>query len=77
MSFAATTGKLLALMAVFVLAGIPLVAYLWETLNGVLALEVEATRLLIAAPVLLLLIGLLWLMARRLRRLTETQNTNS
>lgn len=61
-------GKVLALMALCVLLGIPLVAYLWETLNEVLALEVDPSRLLIAVPVLLIFLGLLILMTRLVRR---------
>lgn len=55
-------------MAVFVIAGIPLVAYLWETLNQILSLDVEGARLLISVPVLLVLIGILMVMARLVRR---------
>ena len=61
--------RLLLLMAVFVLVGVPLVAFLWETLNEVLALDVAGRRLLWALPVLALFSGLLVLLARRLRRL--------
>lgn len=61
--------RLLLLMAVFVLVGVPLVAFLWETLNDVLALDVAGRRLLWAVPVLALFGGLLVLLARRLRRL--------
>lgn len=58
--------RLLFSMAVYVLVGIPLVAYLWETLNHLLALHPDPTELLIAVPVLLAFSGLLWLLARRI-----------
>jgi hypothetical protein len=51
-------------MLLFVLAGTPLVAYLWETLNRALAGRIEGRRLLLAIPVLL---ALAWLL-RVLRR---------
>ena len=63
---------IIGLMALYVIAGMPLVAYLWETLNDVLALRFEPIRLLIAVPVVLLLVLLLRLLSRRLRRLLET-----
>jgi hypothetical protein len=55
-------------ITLFVLAGIPLVAYLWETLNQVMAGEVYPTRLLLSLPVLLLLAGLFVLLARAVGR---------
>ncbi len=61
-------GKVLALMALYVLLGIPLVAYLWETINELLAFDVNPVRLLIAVPVLLLFLGLLILLNRLVRR---------
>ena len=64
----ASPGKSLALMALIVIVGFPMVAYLWETLNDVLALKFEPTRLLITAPVLLVFIGFLILVARHLQR---------
>lgn len=48
--------------------GVPLVAYLWETINEALSLHVEARRLLISIPVLALLLALLWAAARVFRR---------
>ena len=44
--------RLLFSMAVYVVVGIPLVAYLWETLNHLLALHPDPTELLISVPVL-------------------------
>lgn len=61
-------GKLMALMALFVIAGVPLVAYLWETLNELMALQARPVRLLIAVPVLLVFAGLLKLLADNVRR---------
>lgn len=61
-------GKLIGLMAIFVLIGVPMVAFLWELLNDLLALEVRPLQLAIAVPVLLLFAGLLVVLARRVRR---------
>ena len=72
-----SVGKIIAMMALFVLAGVPLVAYLWETLNHLLALEADPVRLLIAVPVLLVLLGLLALMARLLRRWAGPESANT
>lgn len=63
-----STGAIIVQMALFVLVGIPLVAYMWETLNQVLALHFDALRLAIAVPVLAVLIGVLVLMARTIQR---------
>lgn len=67
-----TTRKLIGAMAVFVLLGLPLVGYLWETLNELLALEADATRLLISVPVLALLGGLLWMLSKAVGRWQDT-----
>lgn len=55
-------------MALFVITGSPMVAYLWETLTELLALTVNFPRLLVSIPVLLLFVGLLVLMARTVSR---------
>ena len=55
-------------MALFVVLGVPLVGYLWETINQLLSLQVGTTRVLISIPVLLLFIGLMVLVARRVER---------
>jgi hypothetical protein len=55
--------KLLAQMALFVLIGIPLVGYLWNLLNDLLALQFDLLQIVIAIPVLLVFAGLLKLMA--------------
>lgn len=60
-------GKLILGIAVFTAAGIPLVGYLWETLNQLLAGQVNPHRLLISLPLLLLLAGLLVLVSRTVR----------
>lgn len=65
---APSTLKLMGAMAVFVLVGLPLVGYLWKTLNDLLALEVDTTRLLLSVPVLAVLAVLLWLLARAVQR---------
>jgi hypothetical protein len=65
----ASFARLLAVIALFAIAGTPLVAYLWETLNELLAFQFDPQRMLIAAPVLLVFLGLLLLLARVIRRM--------
>jgi hypothetical protein len=55
-------------IALFVLVGFPLVAYLWETLNQLMGGEVRPLRLLLTLPVVLLLTGVLRLLSRAVRR---------
>ncbi len=70
-------GRLIAGITVFVIAGAPMVAYLWETLNMALALHVTAARVLVSLPVLAVFAGMLYLLSRRVqaweRRSSETQ----
>lgn len=68
-----SVGVLWLTMALFVLACAPMVAYLWETLNELLALHVNVSRVLISVPVLLLLAGVLWLLGRTIQRWTMPQ----
>jgi hypothetical protein len=63
-----SVSKLAVGIALFVLAGFPLVAYVWETLNQLMAGAVHPTRLLLSLPLLLLLAGLLLLLARAIGR---------
>jgi hypothetical protein len=60
--------KLTAGIALFVLSGFPLVAYLWETLNQLMGGEVRPARLALSVPVALLLAGVLVALARTVRR---------
>jgi hypothetical protein len=55
-------------MAVFVIVGIPLIGYLWNLLNNLLALQFNLLQIIIAIPVLLVFGGLLMLMARWISR---------
>lgn len=55
-------------MALFVVVGIPLVGYAWETLNQLLSGRISPTRLLATLPVLALMAVLLVLLSRRVRR---------
>lgn len=64
-----------ALLAVLVAAGIPLIAYLWGTLDDLLAGQVDPTRLAVSLPVLLGFLALLVLFARGLIRLTAAPAT--
>ncbi len=61
--------RIVLLMAVFVLIGVPLVAYLWETFSELLALRFQPIRLLIAIPVLALFSGLLYVLSRQISRM--------
>lgn len=63
-----SVSKLAVGITLFVLAGFPLVAYLWETLNQLMAGEVRPDRLLVSVPVVFLLAGVLALLARVVRR---------
>jgi len=54
---------LFARIALYVLLGTPLVAYVWETLNRLLAGHFDGVRLLITVPVAILLWVLLRAMA--------------
>ena len=60
-----SSAKTFLLMALFVLVGLPMVAYLWETINELLALKVDLVRIGISIPVLALLIGFLAIVGRR------------
>jgi hypothetical protein len=62
---------LIGLIFLFVLLGIPLAAYLWETLNRVMAGYLDPVRIALSIPVLLLFAGLLVLLARFTRRLNQ------
>ena len=54
-------------IGLFVLLGVPMVAYLWETLNQLLALRLDPRRLLISLPVLAAFVGLLAVLGRTFR----------
>lgn len=62
-----STLKLMGMITLFAVIGIPLVAYLWETLNRVLALEFDPLRLAISAGVLVLFLGLLLLLKKNIQ----------
>ncbi len=59
--------KLIIGIALFVLAGFPLVAYLWETLNQLMGGEVRPARLALTVPVVLVFAALLALLSRAVR----------
>ncbi|MGD8414619.1 MAG: hypothetical protein PVF33_10320 [Candidatus Latescibacterota bacterium] len=62
-----SSGKSIALMALYVVIGIPLVGYIWNVLNELLALNVNTTRLLIAIPVAIVLFFYLKFVSKKLR----------
>jgi hypothetical protein len=53
-------GTFFLLLTAVIMVGTPLVAYLWETLNQLLAAQVNPRRLLISAPLLVVFLALLW-----------------
>lgn len=59
-------------LGLLVLLGIPLVAYLWHTLNGILAGEADPQRIIVAAALLAAFLLLLALAGRSFRRLEVT-----
>lgn len=63
-------GRLIAWMALYVIVGVPMVAYLWETLNDLMQLQADTAQVILAVPVLLAFAGWLVLLARRVRRWT-------
>lgn len=63
-------GRLLLVLALLVVLGIPLVAYLWETGNQLLAGHVNGRRLSISAPLAAAFAALLWFGSRALARLS-------
>lgn len=67
----ASVGRVVPVVALFALLGLPLVAYVWETLNQLMAGIVNPTRLAISLPAALLLAWLLVLLSRRVQRLDE------
>jgi hypothetical protein len=65
------TRKLLLPIALFVLAGIPLVAYLWDTANRVFAGDIDIGRIGIALVAAALFVVLLRMLARTVTRWEE------
>jgi ABC-type Mn2+/Zn2+ transport system permease subunit len=61
-------GPLIALIAGFAALGIPLVFVIWETINHLLTGDLAAVRWLDVAPAAVGLVGVLYAMARVLRR---------
>lgn len=60
--------RMVAGIAAFVLVGSPLVGYLWETLNQLMAGDVRPGRLALSLPLLLILAGVLVLLSRTVLR---------
>ena len=61
-------GRLMAGIGLIVLIGIPLGAYIWETLNELLAGHINTSRLLWLVPALVLGVLLLRFMSRQVQR---------
>jgi hypothetical protein len=62
-----SVGKILLLLAVFLVPGVPIVAVAWSALNDVVAGELR--RLVVAVPATIVFASLLVLFGRSLRRL--------
>jgi len=60
--------RLWLLLAIITVVGIPFVAVLWETLNEILSGHIRPGRLAIAAPLLLVFLGILIAAGRALSR---------
>lgn len=60
-------GQIVGWLVVFTLVGVPLVSYLWGTLNDALAGHVVRSRLLLAVPALVVFVAVLVVMSRRVR----------
>ena len=65
--------RLVGLIAGFFVVGMPMVAYLWDTLNLLLELRATGTQLLAALPVLVAFILLLRFLARAVLRLEASR----
>lgn len=63
--------RLVAWMLGVVVLGVPLVAYLWGTLNDVLALHADPLRVGLAGLVLVILLAGLFRLKRRLQSTEE------
>ncbi|SHK12120.1 hypothetical protein SAMN04488087_0354 [Rhodothermus profundi] len=66
-----STTRAVLQMGLVVLLGMPVVAYLWETLNQLLSLHVNPMRLLISLPLLAVFIVWLRWLARQAQRWME------
>lgn len=64
-------------IALFVLLGTPLVAYLWETVNQLLSGIVDPMRLLITVPAALIFYFMLRFMARSVEAWSRERGTPS
>jgi hypothetical protein len=62
-------GKLIGLIALFTVLGIPLLAFLWETLNRLMAGHFDLVRIGLSVPILVLFAVLLRFMARATQRI--------
>jgi hypothetical protein len=63
-------GRLVGMIALYTVLGIPLVAFLWETLNRVMAGYFDPVRIGLSIPVLILFMVLLRFTARAAYRIS-------
>jgi len=70
-------GKLAGVLALFVIVGVPVTAYLWETLNQLLTGHIALGRIAASVPIALLFVGLLLLLARALGRLEAVRTAKA
>jgi hypothetical protein len=65
--------RIFGLIAGFFILGMPMVAYLWETINQLLELRASGIQLLVAVPVLIVFLILLRFLARAVTRLEASR----
>lgn len=65
--------RLILPITLFVVAGVPLVAYVWDSLNLFFAGRFEVMRLILATGALAVLVALLMVLARVVTRWEETR----
>lgn len=68
-------GRIAVGIALVTLLGVPLLAYVWETLNRLIAGHVEWDRLLISLPLALLLLALWKFLGRRIEAWESERTT--
>lgn len=56
--------KLAGILLVLTAIGFPMIGYLWETLNEVMAGEFDARRIVISVPILLVFAAFVWVVAK-------------
>lgn len=71
------TSRLVLGIGAFIIVGVPLVAYLWESLNQLFSGDIQPRRLLIALPVAVLLYLLLRFLSRSIQSWDSARPTSA